>query len=1089
VLALAYTSLLHGMPMRVQAEVSSADLKGTIFDPQKAVVPGATVTAINAGTGIARSTTTGPLGEYRIPLLTPGAYEIRVEATGFGRLRRQGIVLTIGQTAVIDFDLQVGPLSNEIEVVSTEVPVLEVERTHQAETITQRPIEVLPTNGRNFLNFSLLTAGVIEESPAVTNSLLPQLPTSHLSFAGQNGRSNNVMVDGVDNNDIADNAVRPTISQEAVQEFQINRSSYKAEFGRVGGGAINIVSKSGTNRFRGNLFEYFRHESLDARNAFAAALAKDPPFKRNQPGFAFGGPIVRNKTFFFSAYEGLFRRESAFTTILSDPSILLPTKGQQDVINLLIGSGVPALAGQGQTLAALLTTSAASPFPSAAAPYPINRLTYNLLAGSTGSFPVRETQSSGTFRLDHSFNDKDHGLFRYTLTNDSQHGTGTGFGNIGRQQAPSAAFDVAIHDQAWVIGETHVFSARSVNEFHFQFVRNIFNVDSTDPYGPRINITGIGSFGRDFNGPSDRTQHRYQFLDNYSYSIGRHNLKIGGDFNPISFDTKTAIFEGGSMSFTQLPVPPAALLGPLQTSLLVGLLSTPATAGGLGRPDLVPVVTTQPLTTIQQFNFGLMRDFTQGFGSPFATLSSKQLGIYFQDSFGVSPSLHLDLGLRYDYEAQPEGIHRDNNNWGPRFGFAWSPGSSRKTVIRGGAGAYFQPLFTAAAFAAKVLGKDQQITSLFVSADPRQTPIAPTSSCGAAIGPAGQPSFCFFQQLVATGILQIPNKAEIPESAWQSMLGITRTTSTNKVVQRVDDGIVNPYNIQGSLGVDRQLGEDWNVSVNYLFNRGVKLLRNRQVNALPDPSVLDPFGQPALTRRANPNLLVDYSIESAGNSIYHGMAVSVDKRFSRHYQIIGSYTLGKAIDDITDVSQNLGPQDPTNTRLERSLSAFDVRHRMSIAAVIESPLKADRGSAWPARTLSNFEFSPIFTVHSGYPFNITTGVDTNGDTNDNDRPFQVGRNTGRGPGYFATDLRVSRRFPFGPENSHSVQFMFDSFNLFNRTNYKEVNSNTNGVLRLTDLGINDVRVKGQAGLPASSFGAFISAFDPLNIQLGLKINF
>src|SRR5262249_7637224 len=153
---------------------------------------------------------------------------------------------------------------------------------------------------------------------------------------------------------------------------QINRSSFKAEFGRGGGGAINIVSKGGTNRFRGSVFEYFRHERLDARNAFAAKLSNDPPFKRNQPGFTFGGPIRKDKTFFFAAYEGLIRRESAFTSILGDPSILLPTPGQQEVINVLLNSNVPALVAQGQTFAALLTTNAASPFPSASQPFPIN---------------------------------------------------------------------------------------------------------------------------------------------------------------------------------------------------------------------------------------------------------------------------------------------------------------------------------------------------------------------------------------------------------------------------------------------------------------------------------------------------------------------------------------------------------------------------------------------------------------------------------------------------------------------------------------------------------------------------------------------
>jgi Carboxypeptidase regulatory-like domain/TonB dependent receptor len=1075
-------ALLSGeITLCAQTQVSSADLKGTVFDSAKAVVPGATVTAANVSTGVTRSTTTDQLGGYRMPLLPPGDYEVTVQKAGFAPLRHTGITITVGQTAVIDFDLQVGSVTSEVEVVTDEAPVIEVERTHQADTITQRPIQVLPTNGRNFLNFSLLTAGVVEESPAVTNSLLPQLPTSRLSFAGQNGRANNVTIDGVDNNDIADNAVRPTISQEAVQEFQINRSSFKAEFGRVGGGAINIVSKGGTNHFRGSLFEYFRHERLDARNAFATALSKDPPFKRNQPGFTVSGPIRKDKTFFFVAYEGLIRRESAFTSILTDPSILQPTPGQQEVINTLVNSNIPALVAQGQMFAALLTTTPDSPFPSAAQPFPINRMTYDLLSRSTGSFPVHETQSASTFRIDNSFSERDQLLFRHTLTNDSQHGTGIGFGNIGRQQGPTAGYDIAIHDQAWVAGENHIFSARAINEFRFQFIRNIFNLDSTDPYGPRINITGIGSFGRDFNVPSDRTQHRYQWLDNYTHAAGRHSFKMGGDFNHISFDTRTAVFLGGSMSFTQLPIPPAALLVPAQTSQLASLLSLPPSAGGLGRPDLVPVITTQPLTTIQQFNFGLMRDFTQGFGNPFATLSTKQLGLYFQDTFEVIPSLHLDLGLRYDFEAQPAGIHRDKNNFGPRFGFAWSPGANRKMVIRGGAGAYFQPLYSATAFAAKVLGKDQQITSLFVSADPRFTPISPNSLCGMAIGPAGQPSFCFFQQLVGGGVLKIPATQEIPEGAWQSLLGLTRATSTNKVVQRVDDGVVNPYNIQASFGVDRQLARDWNVSINYLMNRGVKLLRNRQVNALPNPLVLDPFGQPTLTTRANPSLLVDYSIETAGNSIYHGMAVSVNRRFGNHYQIISSYTFGKAIDDTTDISQNLGPQDPTNTRLERGLSSFDVRQRFALAAVLESPFKA--------RALADFDVSPILTAHTGSPFNITSGVDSNGDTNDTDRPFLVGRNTGRGPGYFTTDLRISRRFRFSPDGSRAVQLTFDAFNLFNRVNFKDVNSNTNGVLRLSDLGISDVQVKGRKDLPASSFGAFTSAFDARNIQFGIKMLF
>ena len=213
------------------------------------------------------------------------------------------------------------------------------------------------------------------------------------------------------------------------------------------------------------------------------------------------------------------------------------------------------------------------------------------------------------------------------------------------------------------------------------------------------------------------------------------------------------------------------------------------------------------------------------------------------------------------------------------------------------------------------------------------------------------------------------------------------------------------------------------------------------------------------------------------------------RRFSNHYQVIGSYTLGKAIDDTTDVSQNLGPQDPVNTRLERSLSLFDVRHRLSLAAVFESPFAEKNGTAWYSQALAGFVLSPIITARSGQPFNITSGVDTNGDTNDTDRPFALGRNTGQGPGFFSVDMRVLRRFRFASDSSRSLELILDAFNLFNRVNFKEVNSNTNGVLRLTDLGITDGRVKGRADLPASSFGAFTSAYDPRIIQLAIKIQF
>jgi len=1055
-----------------QTQVSSADLKGTLSDPSGASIPGAVITATSQSTNQQRSATTDDLGNYRIALLPPDLYEIRIEARGFTTQVRPDIALTVGQTAIVNSTLAVAGTATTIQVVDQGPALLEPERTQQAETLTQRPIQNLPINGRNFLSFALLTPGVVEENPAFTNSLLPQLPTSRLSFAGQNGRSNSVTVDGVSNNDIQSNGVRPTISQEAVQEFQINRSSFNAEFGGATGGTINIVSKSGTNQYRGSLFTFFRNEKLDARNTFATSFEEDPPFKRNQSGFTFGGPIKKNQTFFFASYEGLSRRESTVTTILADRSILEPTSNQRELIEALEQSGVPAFVTQGQTLRALLTTSGDSPFPNAASPAPYNRIIYNLLANSTGSFPIRQATSTGSFRLDHAVDSNDQAFLRYTLVNDSTHGQG-----IGGQAAPSTGFDVAIHDHALVLGENHEFSGRSLNEFRLQLVREVFNVDTVDPFGPRINIAGIGKFGREFTNPSDRIHHRYQVLDNWSYRTGRHNFKAGVDVSRFTFTGYGPAFLGGEINFVRLPIPPAAVLGVPATTQLATLLATPRTAGGLDRADLIPTLTTEPMTVIQQMNFGMATSINQGFGDPYTDLVGHTIGGYWQDAMQITPRFHINYGVRYDVELQPAPVNHDLDNIAPRLGFAFNAG---KTVVRGGGGIYYQPLYTVTAFAAKVLGKNQQITNILVSASPELTPVAPTSICGAQLAAGTPPSFCFFQQLIANGQLTLPSTATIAESSYQTLAGLTRYTSTNKITFRLDDNAVNSYSVHGSLGVDRQLATDFIVSVNYIFNRGLRLVRTRQVNALPDPEVLDALGRPALVRRADSSLLANFTVETAGASAYHGMAVSANKRFNRKFGVLVSYTLGKVIDDATDINIPDGPENPTFTRGDRSLSTFDVRHRLVASGVFDSPARSG--------VLSGFTVSPIVTWRTGFPFNITTGFDTNMDNNTNDRPLGVGRNAGIGLPYFSTDLRVSRRFVLG-EDHRSLELILDVFNLFNRANYKEFNGSTNGALRLSDLGITGFRVKADADFLPTTLGGPTSAYDPRILQVAAKFNF
>src|SRR5262245_60836207 len=1064
--------VLGALSALAQARSSSADLTGTVSDQSRVFLRGAAVTATNLATGLARGAMTDANGVYRIPLLPPGLYEMKIELKGFSTQIKKGGVLTVGQILTLNFEMAIGE-PKEAVVIETGDPLIETERTHQSSTITQRPINELPINGRNFLDFARLTPGVVDESPAITSAQVGSLTTSGLSFAGQNGRANSVQIDGVDNNDTSSNGVRPTISQEAVSEFQINRSGYNAEFGRATGGVINIASKSGENQFHGNVYNYFRNERLDARNAFATSQSQDPPFKRNQPGFTFGGPIRKDRVFFFTAYESLFRRESAFTTILSDPSILQPTAGQQDLIATLIGSGAPALVTQGQQLQALLTTSPNSPLA-------VNRNTFNLLAGSNGAFPVIQTSSTGSLRLDYGLSERDLLFLRYSLTNDSQNNIG-----VGGLVAPSAGFDIGSRDNTLVLGEERVFRGGSSNEFRFQFVRNTYNVDTVDPFGPRIRLAGIGAFGREFSSPSDRSQRRFQFLDNVSLPRGKHNFKFGADFSRYSIDTLSAVFLGGAIEFAQLPIPLGQVLGAGPATQLVTALSTPRAAGGLGRPDLAPVVTTQPLTVVQQTNLGFARSINQGFGNPIAQFDGGNLGLYLQDGFNARPNLYLSFGLRYDYDLLPSSAPRDNNNFGPRFSFAYDPYKNQRTVIRGGGGVYYQTIFTGIAFIPSVLGNGV-IGNLFVSPDPRLTPISPASPCGQAGLP---PSFCFYQQLVAQGLLTFPSTRTIPESAYSNLLGLTRATSANRLLVRLAPDAVNGYGAQASLGVDHQLGRDWSVSINYLFNRGVKLIRPRQVNALPDPTRPDALGRPTLVGRADPTRVADYVFETTGNSYYHGVAVSMNKRFARNYQVIGSYTYSKSISENDDIAFEQGPQDPTKARADRALSSFDLRHRLSLAAVIESPFRGGSGGPLYQRALADFYLSPIVTARSGFPFNVVTGFDVNLDTNNNDRPLSVGRNTGLGPTLFTTDVRLGRKIRFGADNPVGVELIFDAFNLFNQTNFKEVNNVTYGALLLSQFGVTDVRIPGIPGNKPNAFCGFTSAYAPRIIQLGAKFNF
>ncbi len=390
-----------------QAQSSTADLIGVVKDSSGGVLPGVDVTVRNVNTGFTRTSITNDTGSYRVPLLPPGEYEVQAEFPSFQTKLYQGVTLTVGQSANLDITLEVQSGDTVVTVVS-DANIVEKQRTVQSSTISQVEINNLPINGRNFLDFALLTPGVGDKNILTTESAV-QAPTSGLSFGGQDQRSNYVTVDGVDNVDPISNSVRSTLSQEAIQEFQINRNTFSAEFGRARGGVINIVSKSGTNKFHGSGFFFFRDDSFDATNTFARG--PDPLFERYQYGGTVGGPIVEDKTFFFASYEGLQRNESLFVTFLDDPSIFGPTPSQAQLFGFLASTGVPSL----QFLAAAFVDPRFGALLTLPSNFPV---TLNLFARESGTFPFSADSDTFSIKVDHQASRNNQMVFRFNF-NDS----------------------------------------------------------------------------------------------------------------------------------------------------------------------------------------------------------------------------------------------------------------------------------------------------------------------------------------------------------------------------------------------------------------------------------------------------------------------------------------------------------------------------------------------------------------------------------------------------------------------------------------------------------------------------------------------
>jgi hypothetical protein len=1092
-----------------QSASVSGDIRGMVSDPTGAVLAKVTVTAKDPQTGLQRTTVTDAAGQYRLTGLAPATYELTAQLSGFGTEIRRTVGVGLGQTITVDFRLNVSAVPVQIEVTD-QPPVVETERGGQTSTVTERYIEDLPIDRRDYLTFTLLTPGASNSNALADNAdfRVKQTPQSGLSFYGSNGRGNSISVDGGEANDDS-GGVRLNVSQDAVEEFQVNSSNYSAELGSASGASVNIVTKTGTNRLSGSLYSFFRNDAMDARDrfAFSPALAIDPTFSnfsltangsvaknslnRQQFGGSIGFPLWKDRSFLFVAFDGLRSDAQDSVPLLTHSSIFAPTVAQEHILAGLASEPghpvVPCLNPPSEptiplpsdicafALQSLLTidpTQDSNPFIS-----PARLANYQFIVrqfekeGGLFPFPIR--QHTGTVRLDHRFSNSNQGFLRYTFAH-LQESDPDVQALIGFSRGTSVLNWDSTLQGSWF----HQFSANVVNELRLQWNWYQFNVDSNDPGGPSLDVQGYGYFGRNIVLPSHTTARRYEFTDNFTLIRRHHTMRMG--FYELIRGNKTIsdLFSAGRFAFLDLPG--VALSNCLQ------IPSIPIAQGGCG---LSASLSSTAISTLQAWGLEAPAFYQQGFGDPQYVTTRPFTAAYWQDAWQPRQGLTLNYGLRYELDSQSGPLNTYEKNFAPRLSFAWDPFNDHKTVVRGGYGIFYSPIYYQIPYVVKTLGNIngvRQIANTVVSilgTPPANSGVIyralfPKILCGQP--PAGTDS-CITKEDLAP-FVPISNTGPLPPGT---------------VLFYGQPDYRNPQAQQASLGIEHEIGSGWTVSANYVYVHTTHLPWAIDKNLLPGAPIVSGAGANGLPTNGLPfqdwgaqrcvatpalcfadatrTILQNNEYTSLANAVYHGGILEVKKRFTNHLALMANYTYSKAIDDSTDFNSDYSAFNEVDLAAERALSDFDQRHKVVVAAVLESP--------WHhSHVLSGLELAPVISYNSGHPFNLLAGADINGDDHfTNDRPPGAPRNSGLGPNYVAFDMRLSWTLHMGEERA--LQFMAEGFNITNRTNFSRVNNIVGAAFGPP------FDVYGMASRSPSQPLGFTAAIPAREIQIGARFSF
>ncbi|MBI2684679.1 MAG: TonB-dependent receptor [Acidobacteria bacterium] len=983
-------------------------------DSSGGVIPQASVSVANEGTGALRRLMSDASGIYAAAELPVGYYTVRFEAAGFSTLERQRVKVDVGGGTRLDVTLSVQAVDQSVEAKAV-VPVLQQDSSGLAEVVDTRQVQELPLNGRDFRKLAFLVPGVAPRSPR--GSL------GSFTVNGQREKSNIFLIDGVDNNDSFRN--QPSFNQggvvgaqatlfpvDALAEFSV-QSQGSAEYGRSAGAVMNAVIKSGGNEPHGTLYEFLRHDKLNARNFFETLPgAKKGSFKNSNFGGTLGGPIVRNRTFFFAGYEGERGRPSS--------SLATTVPGAADIASARAAN---AAAGRSENPlgAAILGLFPRENIPGAKANY---------------AFNVPNIIDSDNFlvKIDHRFNDRFHLSGRYVFGEGNQ----TFPLNSGQgSQLPPFQTVVPTRVQLAGLNATQLLTPRLINDVRVSFNRfaQVFSsLDSAfDPASiglitgargglPTIVVGGFESLGAPTNVPRGRVSQAYQVVDALVWAQGAHTFKTGVDFRRPLVRSFNDQFSRGRLSFNNLSELLAGVAAPSGTTI----------ARGATRRDTY----------------------------------SNNLGVFFLDDWKVNSRLTLNLGLRYEYTGPlseksnlisnfipgqglvrvGQGLDtlygRDKNNFAPRIGFAFDPLNTGRTVIRGAYGVYYdspsQDFFLAQSF--------------------------PNGNVGTNPVP-GQ------------GTFTVNFTGPVPFGPGVDIFGGANAPVPPFTAFGVDPHMRTPYAQSYNFNVQQTIAAGTVVQVGYIGSKGTKLYRPRNINqAAPGPA--EGLQQRRPFNAAYPQFAGIYELEASANSNYNALQTVLRRRFSRRLTLFGSYVWSHSIDDASNgiCSCTAGvslPQDSFNTRAEKASSSFDQRQRFTFNFVYDLEFLSHALNKWPKRLTAGWQLNGIYTLASGAPitpFWNGTAPSGSGESS-NDRPNVVG-NPNDGPkrrdAWFNTAAfapapkgtfgNAGRNTVIGPRTNTadfsllkstriaertSLQFRAEFFNLFNHPNFTVPNVTVN----------------------------------------------